>query len=313
MNKKNIVFLGTPFIAKRALEVLNNIEWINILFVVSQPDRELDRKKNLVFQDVKKYCIEKNIKIYQPEKISEIKDILIESKPDALITCAYGQFVPDSILNIPKYGAYNFHASLLPKLRGGAPIHYAIINQEKTTGWSLMKMVKKMDAGDYCAQSIVNIDPNWTTKDLYVQLCNNLDIFINDNIHLIFDKSTNWIAQNEKDVSFAYNITKEQSIINFNQTSKEINAFIKGLYDKPIAIWKYNNMDIKVYYCSISSNKSTISPGKISKIDKNGIHISTNDYDIIIEAIKLPSKNLIYIKDVFHNKEWLKGIFNEEI
>lgn len=303
-----IVFLGTPLIAKYALETIYNMDGFDVIAVVSQPDRCLNRKKEIQYLEVKQYCLDKNITIYQPEKIIEIKEELERLKPDLLITCAYGQFIPTSILEIPTYGSYNFHASLLPKLRGGAPIHWAIINGEKETGWTLMRMVKKMDAGDFCAQKITKIDINETTETLYNKLCESLKTFIQENLTKLIFNDTKWIEQDEKNVTFGLNIKKENRIINFNKTCVEIDRLIRGLYPKPIAIWNNKNNEIKVFEAEISNIKSKTIPGTINKIDKKGIYISTIDNDIILKTIQLPNKNKVVVNQVYHNESFKKEI-----
>lgn len=120
MKKNRIIFMGTPAIAASTLNELN--KKYDVLFVITQPDKKKDRKGNYIYSEVKEYCIKNNIKFFQPEKIKDLKNEIVNANPDLIITCAYGQFVPESILNIPKFKSVNFHASLLPKLRGGAPI-----------------------------------------------------------------------------------------------------------------------------------------------------------------------------------------------
>ena len=150
--------MGTPDFSVPALDELNKN--YNILAVVTQPDKEVGRKRQLKASPVKEYAINNNIKVFQPSKIRvDYKDIL-SLNPDIIITCAYGQIIPKEVLNYPKYGCVNIHASLLPKLRGGAPIHKAIINGYDETGVTIMYMDEKMDSGDIIYQEIVKIEEN---------------------------------------------------------------------------------------------------------------------------------------------------------
>ena len=146
MKNINVVFMGTPTFAVPVLEKL--IKETNVILVVSQPDREKDRKGNILPTPIKKLAQENNIEVYQPQKIKESYEKITNLNPDIIITCAYGQIIPEAILNYPKYGCINVHGSLLPKLRGGAPIHHAIINGDKETGITIMYMDKLMDSGD---------------------------------------------------------------------------------------------------------------------------------------------------------------------
>lgn len=307
MFKKKVLFMGTPEIGNQALITLLKMPDIHVVGVVTQPDRNFDRKKNLIINPVKQTCLEKKIKLYQPEKISLIYEELKALNLDAIITCAYGQFIPDKILTIPKYGTFNLHGSLLPKLRGGAPIHWAIINNENETGWTLMKTIKAMDAGDYCDQYNVNIVENETTSSLYAKMIEGLRIFIKEKLMRVFDDKTKWIKQDENKVTFGLNIKKEDRIINFYKNVVLVDAQIRGLLDSPVAIWKINNLEIKVFHSRISNIKSRSQPGTINKISKEGIFISTNDFDIIFCQIQLPNKSKVSIHDVYKNGTFLKN------
>lgn len=307
LTHKRVIFFGTPAIAKSALEYLMEVENIEVVAVVCQPDRELNRKKEIVFQPVKQFAIEKNIPIFQPEKIIEIKDEIANLNPDAIITCAYGQFVPTSILEIPKYGSFNLHASLLPKLRGGAPIHWAIINQETKTGWTLMKMVKEMDAGYYCDQMVCEIEPSETMSSLYKKLSDLLEPFILFYLPRIFYPDTQWIKQNPDEVTFGYNITKNDRYLDFNLDAKSIDAKIRGLNNKPIALWKFKDLDIKVYESKILDSNHNLA-NQIISFSKEGILVSTSTNDILLTSIQLPSKEKVEVSQIFHN-DFYKELF----
>ena len=153
--EKKIIFMGTPEFSVPVLE--NLIKHYNVRAIITQPDRPVGRKGVLSMPPVKKVGIEHNILVFQPEKIGTMVDEIKAFEPDFIITCAYGQIIPKSILNIPKYGCINVHASLLPKLRGGAPIHKAIINGLKKTGVTIMYMNERMDEGDIISQEEVVI------------------------------------------------------------------------------------------------------------------------------------------------------------
>ena len=155
MKNLKVVFMGTPTFSVPALEKL--IENTNVVLVVSQPDREKDRKGNLLPTPTKKIAIDKDIEVYQPSNIKEDYQKIISLNPDIIITCAYGQIIPKEIINYPRYGCINIHGSLLPKLRGGAPIHHAIINGDKKTGITIMYMSKSMDSGDIISQEQIDI------------------------------------------------------------------------------------------------------------------------------------------------------------
>ena len=160
--------MGTPTFSVPVLEAL--IENTNVVLVVSQPDREKDRKGNLLPTPVKLLAETHHIPVYQPLKIREEYQKIIDINPDIIITCAYGQIIPEAILNCPKYGCINVHGSLLPKYRGGAPIHHAIINGDKTTGITIMYMDKKMDSGDIIKEREISILDSDNLDSLYEKM-----------------------------------------------------------------------------------------------------------------------------------------------
>ncbi|MDE5651548.1 MAG: methionyl-tRNA formyltransferase [Ureaplasma sp.] len=291
----NVIFMGTPQIACDVLTELVNLDNINLLGVICQPDRELDRKKNIIFSPVKQFCINNNIKTYQPEKISSLYDELSSLKIDLFITCAYGQFIPDKIINLARIGAFNLHASLLPLLRGGAPIHWAIINGFNETGITLMRMIKKMDAGAIIKQKSCLISPNETTSTLTKKLSLLTCEILKENWSLLSNpdeiKKVE-IEQNEIDATFGLNITKEDMKINFYKNAHEIDCLVRGLYDKPIARWNYKDIEIKVFSIELTNIKSKLNPGQITKFDKTGLFVSTNDFDIKITSLQLPGKKI---------------------
>ena len=168
MEKLNIVYMGTPDFSVGPLEKL--IEKYNVVMVVTQPDKEIGRKKEIKFSPVKECAIKNNIKVFQPSKIRENYKEILDEKPDIIITCAYGQIIPKELLDYPKYGCINIHASLLPKLRGGAPIHKAIINGYEKTGVTIMYMDEKMDSGDIIYQEKIEIKDDDNAGTLFDKL-----------------------------------------------------------------------------------------------------------------------------------------------
>lgn len=292
----NVIFMGTPQIACEVLNELVNLKDVNLLGVICQPDREFDRKKNIIYSPVKQFCLDYNIKTYQPEKISSLYEELSTLKIDLFITCAYGQFIPEKIINLATIGSFNLHASLLPLLRGGAPIHWAIINGFKETGITLMRMVKKMDAGAIIKQKSCSIEPNETTSTLTKKLATIACEVLKENWNLLSSPEAikkSEIEQNNLEATFGLNITKDNMQIDFNKSAYEIDCLVRGLYDKPIARWNYKTIEIKVYSIEVTDNKSQLKPGSIVKFDKNGLFVSTKDFDIKITSLQLPGKNIV--------------------
>ena len=213
--EQRIIFMGTPDFAANVLKGLIEAKY-NIVGVVSQADKKVGRKQVLTPSAVKSVALEYNLPIFTPFSIKDDYQDILDLKPDLIITCAYGQFIPSVLIDYPKYKAINIHGSLLPKYRGGAPIQYSIINGDKKTGISIIYMTKKMDAGDILYTKEIDIDINDTNASLFNKLSEVAKDSILDFLPDFFKGNFNRIPQKEEEVSFAYNLTKQDEYINFN-------------------------------------------------------------------------------------------------
>ena len=304
MKDIKVVFMGTPSFAVPVLE--NLIKETNVILLVSQPDREKDRKGNIIPTPTKKIALENNIEVFQPTKIKESYEKIISLNPDIIITCAYGQIIPEVILNCPKYGCINVHGSLLPKLRGGAPIHHAIINGDKKTGITIMYMDKLMDSGDIISQEELLIKENDTLDIVYEKMSLLGANLLIKTLPSIIEGTNQRIKQDENEVTFGFNITKEEEKIDFNKNSNEIHNRIRGLCSIPGAYCFLDDKRLKIYQSELTTSKSNQEPGTIIKIDKTGIYVSTNDLIIKLTDIKLEGKKRCLVKD------FANGIKTEE-
>lgn len=295
MKDLKVIFMGTPTFAVPILEAL--IDNTNVIMVVSQPDREKDRKGNYLYTPTKQIAIEHNIEVFQPTKIKEDYEKIISLNPDIIITCAYGQIIPEVILNCPKYGCINVHGSLLPKLRGGAPIHHAIINGEKETGITIMYMDKKMDSGDIITQRSTSIDDNENLDTLYERTSYIGKDLLLDTLPSIINGTNKREKQDESKVTFGLNITKEEEKIDFNESCKNIHNLIRGLSSVPGAYCYLDDKRLKIYASITTNIKSKNNPGTIENIDKDSIYISTKDNLLKITDIKLEGKKRCLVKD----------------
>lgn len=295
MKDLKVVFMGTPTFSVPILESLINT--CNVILVVSQPDKEKDRKGAFVSTPIKQIAESHNIEVYQPTKIKEEYQKIIDANPDIIITCAYGQIIPESLINYPRLGCINVHGSLLPRLRGGAPIHHAIINGDNETGITIMYMDKHMDSGDIIAKCSLPIGPNDTLDVVYEKMSKLGATLLIETLPSIVAGTNNRIKQDEKYVTFGYNITKEEEKINFNNPSIKIHNLIRGLSSIPGAYCFLEEKRLKIYQSELTNTKSTSSPGTIEKIDKTGIYISTNDNLLKIIDIKLEGKKRCLVKD----------------
>ena len=296
--------MGTPSFAVPILESL--IENTNVVMVVSQPDREKDRKGNIIYSPCKELALKNNIEVFQPIKIREEYQKILDTNPDIIITAAYGQIIPSIILDYPKYGCINVHGSLLPKLRGGAPIHHAIINGDKVAGVTIMYMDKKMDSGDIISQKSTPIHEDTTLDELYSRLSYlGRDLLI-ETLPSIINGTNKRIKQDETKVTFGYNITKEEEIINFNDTARNIFNKVRGLNSIPGASTYLDKKRLKIYEIEITDKLSKDIPGKIIDITKDSLIVNTKDYLIKIKDIKLEGKKRCKVS------EYLNGIQNKK-
>ncbi len=296
--------MGTPSFAVPILEEV--IKKYNVVMVVSQPDREKDRKGNIIYSPCKQLALDNNIEVFQPIKIKDEYQKILDIKPDIIITAAYGQIIPSIILDYPKYGCINVHGSLLPKLRGGAPVHHAIINGDKVAGVTIMYMDKKMDSGDIISQASTDIGEDTTLDELYSRLsCMGRDLLM-DTLPSIFNGTNKRIKQNEEEVTYGLNITKEEEKINFNNSINDIHNRIRGLSSIPGAYAILNGKRMKIYKSIKTNILSNDKAGVIVKIDSDGIYVTTNDYIIRLIDIKLEGKKRCLVKD------FINGIKKED-
>lgn len=295
----NVLFMGTNKFAQEILITLLEIKEINIIGIVCQPDKKVGRKQEIIFSDVKQLALKKNLKIFQPEKIIFEYDNLALLDIDVIITCAYGQFLPVKVLNLAKILSLNIHPSLLPKLRGGAPIQWAIINNFSETGITLMKMSSKMDAGDIFIQDKIKINYDETYCSLEKKLMILAKTILKNNLIKIVNGKIIAKKQNEAEVTFGFNITRTDELINWNKSAILVSCQIRGLYDNPIAYTRMNDFIYKIHQVEISNHKSQKKPGTITLINKLGIFIATKDYDIIIKQIQPESKKVISASSYF--------------
>lgn len=302
MKNINIVFMGTPVFAKNILEALVETGY-NIVLVVSQEDKEKDRKGNIVMTPVKKYAIEQNLKVLQCHKIKDEYEQILKYKPDLIITCAYGQIIPEELINYPKYSAINVHGSLLPKYRGGAPIHHAIMDGETKTGITIMYMSKQMDAGDIISQKEIPIEEDDNLSSLYNKLSYLGRDLLLDTLPKIINKTNQRIKQDENKVTYAYNIKKEEEQLDFSKQALQVHNQIRGLSDIPGAYFTLNDKRIKVFASTITSKDREGEIGKIVDITKEGIYVNCKDKQISLTKIQIPGKKVCNIK------EFVNGIY----
>ena len=301
MNK--IVFMGTPDFAVPVLEGL--IENYEVVGVVSQPDKKIGRKQILSPTPIKQIAIEHGIPVFQPERIKKDYQDILDLNPDIIVTCAYGQIIPKEILDYPKYGCINVHASLLPKLRGGAPIHKAIIDGYEKTGITIMYMDEKMDNGDIISQEETLIDDSDTLETLHDRLSIMGKNLLLKTLPDIIEGKNKRLKQNLDEVTYAYNITREEEHIDFSKTRREIFNLVRGLNPTPGAYLLLNDEVVKVYGCEIGKEGTNKIVGQITEINKSGISVTCKDGMVLLTEIKPFGKKKMKARDYINgiNKE----------
>ncbi len=306
MNKElKVVFMGTPDFAVPILEGL--IENYNVIGVVSQPDKEVGRKRILTKTPVKA-CAEKyNIKVLQPTKIKEEYEDIVKLNPDLIVTCAYGQIIPKVLLDLPKYGCINVHASLLPKLRGGAPIHKAIIDGYDKTGITIMYMDEKMDSGDIIRQREIKIEDSFTTEILHDKLSFMGKELLLETIPDLIEENITPVKQEENEVTYAWNIKREEEKIDFSKSAREVFNQIRGLNSWPGAYCMFDDKTLKIYDVLLNDYVSEKEVGTIININKEGIVVALKDGSLIIKSLKLEGKRKMNFQEFINGNKDLIG------
>lgn len=297
--KKNqkIIFMGTPDFASYVLETLISNQY-NIIAIVSQPNRRVGRKKIEQLTPVAQTALKHGIVCIQPEKINDCVDQIKSLDPDLILTCAYGQFVSQEILNIPKLGCLNLHASILPKYRGGAPIQYALLNGDKETGISLMEMISKMDAGRVFDVKKTSIDLCDNQATVYEKLKECANDVITDSLQKYLKKELVGIEQDEKLVSFAPNITREQERINIDKSGYEIYNQVRALNPVPGAYFVYKDLKVKIFSCDICKNTYDGQP-YINRVEKDTLILRFTGHDLLVRSLQLEGKRKMTFKELY--------------
>lgn len=298
------IFMGTPDFAVPVLTTL--IKNTDVVLVVSQPDAYVGRKKVLTASPVKKCALEHNIPVFTPNKIRDGYEELKKYNADLIVTCAYGQIVPESILNLPRLGCINVHASLLPKYRGGAPIHHAIIDGASDTGITIMYMDKGMDTGDIIEIKKIPIEDNDTVESMHDKLSILGANLLKETLPSIIDGTNKRIKQDNTIATYAPTIKREDEHLDFTLSAKEVHNKVRGLNSWPLANLILDNEEIKVIEGYIGGNANK-EPGIICDIKKDAIGVCCCDNIYYITKIKPFGKKVMDVKD------YLNGIKKENI
>ena len=295
--------MGTPDFAVPVLEklILNT----KVVLVVSQPDKCVGRKRELVPTPIKKKALEYNIPVFQPEKVKLDYEEIVLARPDIIITCAYGQIIPKVLLDLPRLGCINVHASLLPYLRGGAPLHHAIIDGYKETGVTIMYMDEAMDTGDIISAvtyPLKDTDTVGTVHDNLMEMGANL---LMETLPSIIKGTNKRIKQDNSKATYAYNISRSDEHLDFSGSGVLVERKVRGLNPWPLANTLFDDEEIKIISGYFVLGKSI--PKKINVVTKDSLGIGCSDGIYYVTALKPSGKKVMDIKS------YLNGIDKDKL
>jgi len=304
MKPLNIAFAGTPEIAATTLEHLIQSQH-NIIAVYTQPDRPSGRGKKPKPSKVKVIAEQNNLRVFQPlsfkkspESVAELKNL----KPDVMIVIAYGLLLPKAVLDIPKLGCINIHVSLLPKYRGAAPIQRAILNGDKETGITIMRMDEGLDTGDILTTEIISIGDNETSAELHDRIAQQSGPLLVSTLEgLLLNKITP--TKQSDGGTYAHKIQKSEGSIDWKKTAQEIHNKIRGFQTWPSAFTNISGQTVKIIQSEPLTQTTNNPPGTIISIDKTGLKIQTSENIINITKLQFPGKKAMKISDILNGRD----------
>lgn len=291
-----VVFMGTPDFAVPTLAAL--IENHEVVGVVTQPDKRKGRGKAMAFTPVKEKALEYDIPVYQPVKVGEEEfiGILRGLNPEVIVVAAFGQILPESILNMPKYGCINVHASLLPKYRGAAPIQWSIIDGEKETGVTIMYMEKGLDTGDMIDKVVVPIDTKETGESLHDKLAAAGGPLLLEVLDKLEAGTAVRTRQNDEESCYAKMLTKDLGKIDWNKDADSIERLIRGLNSWPSAYTAFHDKTLKIWDADVEKENGSVQPGTVAKVTSDAIYVQTGEGLLKINEVQIQGKKRMPVK-----------------
>ncbi|MGO4944834.1 methionyl-tRNA formyltransferase [Blautia sp. Sow4_E7] len=291
-----IVYMGTPDFAVNPLRALAEAGY-EVTGVVTQPDKPKGRGKTMLPTPVKEEALKHGFPVYQPVKVRdpEFLQVLKELDPDIIVVAAFGQIIPKSILELPKYGCINIHASLLPKYRGAAPIQQAVIDGEKESGVTIMRMGTGLDTGDMISKIVVPLAADETGGSLFDKLAEAGAKLLIETLPHIFDGTAVYEKQPEESPTpYAGMITKQMGLINFGKSAVELERLVRGLNPWPSAFTFWNGKTLKVWESFVVKSEEldvqSAEPGTVVKTDKKGIYVACGEDVLVLSQVQLEGK-----------------------
>ena len=298
-----VVFMGTPEFSATVLKGLSD-KGYNVILSVSQPDKPVGRKHILTAPPAKVQAQELGVEVYQPDslKTDEAYEFIKSREPDLIITAAYGKILPQRMLDIPKYGCINVHASLLPKYRGAAPVQYSILNGDDVTGVTIMKMDAGMDTGDILTQVEVPIDINDHTDTLMTKLADAGRDLLLDTIGDYIEGKITSIPQNADKVTLTYPIKPEDAVLDLNASARQVHDKIRALSSWPGCSTVFNGKRIKIYDSRLEEDDNEeAAPGEITKASKGDLKVKCGKGSIYILELQSEGGKRLKAIDCAHN------------
>ncbi|MFC7372119.1 methionyl-tRNA formyltransferase [Fictibacillus iocasae] len=303
-----IVFMGTPDFSVPVLRRLSE-DGYEVVGVVTQPDKPVGRKREIKPTPVKEEALRLGIPVFQPIKLKEEHEAILSLKPDLIVTAAYGQILPNAVLDAPPFGCINVHASLLPEYRGGAPIHKSILDGKKKTGITIMYMVEKLDAGDILSQKEVQIEENDHTGTLHDKLSAAGAELLSETIPQLAEGKIKAVPQDAEKVTYAWNITRDQEKIMWDNGGEVIFNQIRGLHPWPVAYTELNGNVMKIWWGEKRKSSSSAEPGTILSIEEDGFCVATGSRTaIFVTDLQPAGKKRMLAKDYLKGSELKVGM-----
>lgn len=302
------IFMGTPEFAVPTLQAL--IDHHEVIGVVTQPDKQRGRGKKVQFPPVKEKAVEYNIPVYQPVRAKEeaFIETLRQLNPDVIVVVAYGQILPESILNIPKYGCINVHGSLLPKYRGAAPIQWAVLDGEEKTGITTMFMEKGLDTGDMLDKVEVVLDPKETAGTLHDKLMEAGADLLLETLKKLEAGTAVRTKQDDSKSCYAKMLSKEMGKIDFTKSANEIECLIRGMNPWPSAYTSMSGKTMKIWDADVVEYQGNEKPGTIVDVTKDSILVATGENALALKEIQLAGKKRMQVQAFLLGRSVEKGI-----
>ncbi len=298
-----VVFFGTPKIALKSLEYLYNSKEIEVVAVVTQPDKPAGRGHKLTMSPIKEFALANNLPVFQPKSIRKepnIQEELKKLEPDFFVTFAFGQILSQEVLDIPKFETINLHASLLPKYRGANPIQRAIINGDKETGICTMITELGLDCGDVCMRETIQISDTMNCMELFEKISEDSPQLLEKTLIDLYNDKLTPTPQCDDGVCMANKLTKEETQINWEKSACEIHNLVRGIYKAPSAYFEYDGKIVKVLETRVIEDCGEC--GEFVKVTKEGIQVGCGKNCLLLIKVKPEGKGEMLARD------WYNGL-----